>query len=161
MKLHILLLALSFPGPFLLSSASAITADQLAGFLGVSDWRTVIDLPAEAHTIELWEVRDGEPTERLLVSQPEWTKRPEAGIAVIVGPRDGNYRITISFSSGGTLGVVTKIPLFTQTVSVPLPPKIQEGDFALFGTSRQGAMTQGTDGAKSLAKGFLLRVRKS
>src|SRR5213075_3210469 len=80
MKMNRILIALLASAALTVQGAAAITADELAQFLGVSSWDTVVDLPAKTYSIELWEFADGAVTERIVVSQPEWAERPEAGL---------------------------------------------------------------------------------
>lgn len=145
---------------FSLPGASGITVDELARFLNVSSWKSVIDLPPESYSVELYPIELGEVGERILVSQPETTRHPEAGIMIAVGPQDGNYKIMITFGSAGSLSAVTKVPLFEQTLSQSLPDRLRAGDYVLFGQPRQGAKPADTSTIRGFAKGFLLRIKR-
>ena len=160
MKMNRLLTAILVSAALAVQAVAAINADELAQFLGVSSWQTAIDLPAGSYTVELYEFANGAVTERLMVSQPEWAERPDAGLTIIAGPREGNYRITIGCANRGTWGAVTKVPLFDTTMSNGLPPKIQDGDYVLFGKPLEGASGLSAQNLQGYARGFLLRIKK-
>ena len=139
-------------------SASAITTDQLASFLNISSWQTVIDLPAESYAIEIREVTDGAVGDAILVSEPQWTRKPEKGIAIMAGTHDGKYKLGIVFSSGGSVRAQTKVPTLDHTLGPPLPEKIQQGDFMLFGKPYDAS--RNSHDPKTYSRGFVLRIKK-
>jgi hypothetical protein len=142
-------------------STSAITAEQLAAFFNVSSWQTVVDLPAETYSIELYEIADGAVTERVAESQPAWTRKPEAGITIMSGLEEGNYKVAIVFSSGGTVRAATKVARLDRTIQPTLPAKVREGDFVLFGKPAEGDAARDFNEVKSYSRGILLRIKKA
>lgn len=142
-----------------------MSADELAQFLGVNGWKTVVDLPAETFSIEVWEFQDGAVKDRWIISQPDWTRNPEAGISFIAGPHEGKYKLSFASSAGGILSVKTRVPLFDTTFVPSLPEKVQEGDFILIAQPRtpEAAKAEpglGQNDLRRYAKGFLLRISK-
>ena len=145
-----------------LHSASAITADELSRFLGVASWHTVVSLPAKSFTVQIFEFADGSvSTHPLIGSESEWTKNPEAGATILVGPQDGKYKVMITFPSGDTITVPTQTSVFSNTRSTHLPEQIEEGDFIFFGQPLGGDSHHGSNELRSYSKGFLIRVKKA
>lgn len=141
-------------------SSPAITTEELAQFLGIHGWKTVVDLPAESYSIEIWEFRNGELVDRWIMSNPDMTRNSEAGISVLTGPYEDKYKLSISFSAGGTLGVKTRVPLFATTFAAPFPEKLKEGDFVFLAEPKKTETKLGQNDLKRYAQGFMLRIQK-
>lgn len=161
MKAKQLLLTLLLSTLLSIQSASAITADELSRFLGVANWRTVVALPGKSFTVQVFEFANGVVSNHTLIgSEPEWTKNPEAGATILVGPQDGKYKVMVIFPSGDSITAATQTPVFSTTVSSHLPEQIQEGDFIFFGERLAGESYHGSNDVRSYSKGFLVRVKK-
>jgi ankyrin repeat protein len=74
------------------------------------------------------------------------------------GPMKGNYRVTLGLGNLGTYGMPTKIPLFDVTRTNPIPAKIGEGDFVIFGVPKEPFA--GANDPGSYSNGFMLRIKK-
>jgi hypothetical protein len=144
----------------LAGSSRAITTNELAQFLGINGWHTAVDLPAETYAIEIWEFRDGVVKDRWLMSQPDWTRNPEAGISVLAGPHEEKYKLSMTFSAGGTVSVKTRVPLFNTTFVPSLPEKIQEGDFVFLAEPKKADPSLSQNDVRRYSQGFLLRITK-
>ena len=142
-------------------SAFAITADELASYLGVFSWRTVVDLPPESFTVQVYEFSDGVIADHPLIDgTTAWSRTPEQGTVVMIGPQDGKYKVALKFSSGGTLSVASDVPVFRNTLSGDLP-KVREGDYVILGQPKEGDTPRGSNDLSTFSKGFLLRVKKA
>lgn len=76
----------------------------------------------------------------------------------LIGPQDGNYKVTIAYGDGVTVAAASKIPVFPQTMSSGFPARIGGGDDVLFGEPKLGEAQE--DDLHSYARGFLLRVKQ-
>jgi len=101
------------------SSAYEITAPELASFLGISAWATKVDLPPSSYTLDICPIENGKIMPSLIQGQIDWSQDPEGFFKLIAGPEAGNYRISISSKTGGTLGVNTLVPTFKLLYSPP------------------------------------------
>lgn len=161
MKTNNLLLTLLLSALLSIQNASAITVDELSRFLGVESWRTVVALPAKSFSVQVFEFANSVVSNHPLIgSEPEWTKNPEAGATILVGPQDGKYKVMITFPSGDTIAVATQTSVFSNTLSSHLPEQVQEGDFIFFGERLGGDSFHGSNDVRSYSKGFLIRVKK-
>ena len=159
MKLVKSLLALLVLSLISAGNSPAITADELAAYLGVSSWHTVVDLPPESFAVELYEFVDGHIKDANLITIPEFAKHPETGLTIMVGSRDEKYRFSL-MGLNGTYGVATEEATFAHTIGSGLPAKIKEGDFVLFGEPLGGELFHDSTDLHSFSKGFLLRIKK-
>ena len=161
MKHLLLLLTLISSVSFRASTARAITAEELAGFLGISSWRTTVALPRGSFSVALFEINDGAVGKSILELSPEEVaKKPEAGLSVVLGPRDGKYRVQIRLPDGSSSGSPTDIPLFDSSLSSAIPERVEVGDYVFFG-KRKKAAPGGSNDLGSYERGFLLRVEKT
>ncbi len=160
-------LALAFALVFsALYHASAITADELAQFLGIRSWGTTVALPPDSFSADIHEIVDGE-VGRLwlrtgnpvsLRTGDRVAKEPEKGLRIVIGPHDGNYKIAVTYRGFITTGVQTEVPLFSDSFTATLPPEITEGDYVLLGETKQNSIADTSVGA--FKHGFLLRITK-
>lgn len=139
--------------------SSAITPDELAAYLGITSWRTAVELPPNSYTAELYEFVDGKAKDANIIALPEYAKHPEVGFTIMTGSQNGKYRFVV-MGWNGTYGVTTEEGTFGSTIGGSLPDKIKEGDFILFGEPLGGAAFHASDDIHSFSKGFLLRVKK-
>jgi ankyrin repeat protein len=147
----------------LTAGAAAIEADELAQFLGVYSWSTQVSLPPDSFSAEILQIENGAVADRLLMPTAESSHGESGGLRIILGPvfngpMKGNYRVTISVGSRGTLGMPTKVPLFDSARSNPIPNKIGEGDFIFFGVPKEPFA--GANDLGSYSRGFMLRVKR-
>lgn len=159
MKSHHLIPA--FVAILLLSSpwAKAVTADELARYLGVNTWSTKVALPPGSFTAEIYTIKNGAPDKRLLEGMSAWNKKPEKGLTVLLGSVDNKYKAVIAYGGGVTVGVVSDIRTFDSTSGPCLPEQISEGDYLLFGSLRDKNLP--AENIASYKEGFLLRIKKT
>ena len=138
--------------------SSAITSEELAVYLGVSSWRTTVDLPKNSYAVELYEFVDGKVKDASIIALPEYDKHPEAGFTIMGGKQDGKYRFVI-LGWNGSYGVTTEEGTFATTIGGSLPDKIKFGDFILFGEPLGGSAFHASHDIHSFSKGFLLRIK--
>jgi hypothetical protein len=140
---------------------SAVTSEELATFLGITSWHAAIDLAPETYTIQLCSFSNGKVDDALITSEPKWTQHPEAGLTIIIGPRDGKYRILVKFPSGDSLGTLSQMSLLDRTLSPCLPTTIKEGDYIIFGKPSESTTKFGPNDLRGFSEGFLVRLRKT
>ncbi len=138
---------------------SAITSDELAAFLGVSSWRTKVDLPSNSYLIQIYEFAEGKISDANLIEVTKLAQFSEIAVTIMAGAQDGKYKFMVT-GFNGSYGAPTDKPLLDRTLSSHLPETIHEGDFILFGKPLIGADFHGKDDIRSYSKGFLLRVKK-
>jgi len=142
-----------------LTCSYALTADELARYLGVSSWTTVIDLPPQSFVAEIWSIKDGVPEKQLIEGMAAWNKMPEKGITIMLGSQDNKYKIAIAYGGGVTMTTATSIPSFNSTMGSSLPKTLAEGDYALYGTPKEKGLK--AEDVASYKAGFLLRIKKN
>lgn len=156
MKLPRLAFTLTASLALCVADASALTAEELARFLGVTWWTKTVTLP-ESFVVEIHHIVDGAVGECLLEGDARWSKNPETGFTILAGLQNGKYRMAIAYGDGVTLTVESQIPAFQQTMSSGFSARIGEGDYVLFGEPKPGAAQ--SDDLRTYARGFLLRVK--
>ena len=141
------------------SSAYEITAPELASFLGISAWATKVDMLPTTYTLDICPIDNGKVMPSLIQGgQIDWSKDPDGYFKFIAGPEAGNFRISISSKTGGTLGVNTQVPVFKAVYSPALPETVKEGIYILLADlqDRDTKLPQ-TDPA-SFKRGFVLKI---
>ena len=149
-----------FAVAFSISHLNAFSADQIARYLGLSEWNTTVDLEPETFIVEIYTIKNGEVSERIFEGLAAWSKDAARGITIISGESDGNYKFCVLYSGGDTVRIETKIPTFRVTMHPPLPETIGAGDYVLFGESTpEGRAMRGEDIGR-YSKGFVLRIKE-
>jgi hypothetical protein len=144
---------------FATSHALAITADDLARYLGVSSWSTAVALPPGSFVTEIYSIKEGRPDKLLLEGNSKWNQRPEKGIVVMLGVEDGVYRVVIAYGGGVTMGSKTGIPKFGSSISPGLPSRLQAGDYVLVGQPQSFQSKQSSEAVSDYSSGIFLRVK--
>ena len=159
MKILLFITTLIVTSSIAASSASAVSADDLARYLGITSASTRVTLPPESFVAELYSIEDGKVGKRLLEGMPAWSKEPQKGLVIIWGSENGKYRFVFAYGGGVTMGVHTEIPTFNGTLSESFPMTIETGDFVLFGEPN-GKVRDATE-ISSFSRGFLLRIERA
>lgn len=142
------------------SSAYEITAPELASFLGISAWATKVDLPPGTYTLDISPIENGRIQPSLIQGQIDWSQDPDGLFKFIAGPENGNYRISISSKTGGTLGVTTQVPTIKLLYSPALPSTITEGVYVLMGDLQDRDPKLPQNDPSTYKRGFVLKIAK-
>ena len=137
----------------------ALTTDDLAAFLGIYSWHTVVDIPPDSYSLQIFRFADGKVADADLLKVTKLTKEQSNDVTILVGTEEGKYRWMIR-NAGGSYGSPTSDPKLERTCSPPLPEKVQEGDFLLLGAPLEGRPFNGSTDLHSYSKGYLLRIKK-
>ena len=157
------------------SPSMAVTADELATHLGISSWNTVVDLPLQSYTVELYEFQNGKIGKRLWGDQSWSSESPEGGgrihLSFLVSVETGKLKGT-AISALKPDGATVSISFFSETLtSVPsvrhgLPAKFKEGDYFMGADELQGSKMipfgdkrPAEEFVKDFKSGLVLRVR--
>jgi hypothetical protein len=141
--------------------ALAVTADDLAKYLGVSTLSTTVTLPSESFIVEIYKISNGAIGDRIFEGIPAWSKSPEKGLQIMYSQENGKYRIGILYGSGNTLTVTSDVPAFDSTLSPNLPDTIKAGDYVLFGKPKRDGSIPVAEKISSYSDGFLLRIKEN
>ena len=140
-------------------AVDALTSDDLAAFLGIYSWHTVVDLPPASYSIQIYRFADGKVADADLLRVTKLTKEQGNDVTIMVGAEEGKYRWMIR-NAGGSYGSPTSDPKLERTVSPHLPEKVEEGDFILLGEPLVGGDFHGDNDLHNYSKGYLLRIKK-
>ncbi len=143
---------------FCAPQVDAITADDLARYLEVSSYTTIVGLSPGSFVAEVYEIKDGEVAGLVVEGDRRWSKKAEPSLTIMTGTEGGKYRIVVAYEDGVTVSAVTTLQKFSHVISPSLPPRIEAGDYILFGKPKDAAAKR-IDAISSYSSGFLLRVR--
>ena len=137
----------------------ALSPEELAAYLGVSSWRTTIDLPPNSYFVELREFAKGVAGQKIIECGPDMLMPKKQRLTVMLG-RDG---AAMHFRDGGSVFKSTKKSLRTDELAWPikLPRNVGLGDFVLYVQAPQFFDEQQMENMPSYARGFLLRIRNA
>jgi hypothetical protein len=136
---------------------ASLTTKELATFLGISSWRTTIDLPFHSYFVELHPFADGVVGESLIECGPDFLLPKKQKVTVMLG-REG---VVVLFSHGGSVFQRRKEspPFSDLTWPIGLPPRVGLGDFVLSVQAARYFDGHKIEDMPPFAKGFLLRIR--
>ena len=137
----------------------ALTTAEITTFLGVSFWRTAIDLPPHSYFVELRAFAEGMVRESIIECGPDMLLPKKQSLTVMLGPD----RAAMLFSTGSSVFKPTKACLITGNPRWPieLPRHVGLGDFVLCVQAPQYFDEQQIENMPSSASGFLLRIRNA
>ena len=138
----------------------ALTSEELAEFLGISCWRTTIELPHHSYVVELRAFAEGIASPSIIEIGPDMLLPKTQKLTVILG-RD---RAALRFSQGGTVfqPMEEESPAYAGTVRrFELPRCVGLGDFSLYAVMPDYSDETDYDNMPLSARGFLLRIRKA
>ena len=137
----------------------AITADDIAGYLGVKSWESVVALPAEDFRLMIIEIDDGRPGNPAYSGDSNWNADPEKGFAILIGLENNKYKIVV-LNKGSRIiqDTCTQVNAFDETSASPLPKNIGLGDYFLFGVPKSDRSSHSKIG--DYKRGYFLRVEK-
>ncbi len=141
-----------------LSTTFALTADELASFLGVSSWQTSVQLPRESTRRRSSRSGTGSGIPRGVVLS--WTSNDTANPAaklLVIGRKGDNPGFTIS-TNEMTMGFPFSEPIYGATIINKLPATLGLGDHVLAGEP-VGPVTKDRNSVESYKRGHeLLRI---
>ena len=91
------------------NAVDALTPDDLAAFLGIYSWHTVVDLPSDSYSMQVYKFMDGKVADADLLEVTKLTKESDNDVTMIVGAEEGKYRWMIR-NAGGSYGSPTSDP---------------------------------------------------
>lgn len=139
--------------------AKAVTADDLALYLGISSWKTSVFLEAGTYVPEIYEIRDGKVDRMILEGMKEWAVKGAPGLTIMLGPEGQGYRVVLAYQGGSTVSASSTFEgRFGTAVSPTLPEKIREGEYILIGEPK-GRIARVSEEISDYKRGFLLRIR--
>lgn len=137
----------------------AITADELALYLGISSWKTNVFLEAGTYVAEIHEIKDGKVDRMILEGSKEWAVKGAPGLTVIIGREGQNYRVMLGYQGGTTVnGSSTFDNRSGLWFYASLPEKVRDGDYILMGEPAD-RMFGSHEAVLEYKRGFLLRIR--
>lgn len=158
MKSLITLLCVLFP----FASTFAVTADELAVFLGVSKWETSVAMPPGTFSASIFAVKDGQVLNSGLTLSPgEIFEKGEKTKLLVMGQMNPDkQRFTVlSTSMGGTSNFSISMG---ETKTFVLPSEIGEGIYPLGGelNGKEPGAGLGKSKIELLRWGFVLQIAK-
>ena len=158
MKNYIIALSILASMAGLKSGQAEITTTELAAFLGVTSWKTKVDLKPGSYTIQIFTIADGVADKPVMQPNPLRPKDDDTSLAILCGQEDGNYRFTVSYPGGGTFGATLPSELFSYSTTNILPDTVKAGEYALFGQMKKSENMKSANNISAYSKGYLLRV---
>lgn len=139
--------------------AKAITADDLALYLGVSSWKTSVFLEAGTYVAEIHEIKDGKVDRMILEGSKESAVKGAPGLTIMIGPEGQGYRVVLAYQGGTTMGGSSTFDNRSGLWFYPsLPEKVRDGDYILMGEPTE-RMFGSREAVMEYKRGFLLRIR--
>ncbi len=140
----------------LLSPAFAVTADELARYLGIRTVTARVWMPPNSYVVEIYEIKDGEIGRCLIKGERDWFTDPDGKITIMFGHEKDKQRIVLGAGESMTVSALTSFAPPGACIYPPLPEQLKEGDYMIMGNSTAKNIVV-TD-PKNYQNGLLLRV---
>ncbi len=134
----------------------ALTNEELTWYLGISFWRTTIDVVPHSYSVKLCAFEQSKASDSIITCGPDLLRPKRQTVTVMIG-RDG---AALHFSEGGSVFHPMIPEVHVVGWPMTLPSRVGLGDYVLFVHADKYFEELQLEDMPSDARGFILRIER-